>query len=610
MKKTTKEKKIYIGGASGFWGDSQIAMPQLLTAPELDYIVFDYLAETTMSILQRARLKDPDLGYATDFVTVAVNPNLKTLMNRGITLVSNAGGLNPEKCKEMILSLAKEQGLSPKIAVVTGDDVSNLKSDFKPFDSHGQARDSVTEDTLNSVLSANAYLGAVAIVEALKSNPDIVVVGRCVDSALLVAIAAHEFGWSFSDYDRLAQASLAGHLIECGPQTTGGLFTDWETVPDWSNIGYPIVAMNERGDFQLSKAPDTGGLITPATVAEQLLYEIGDPSAYLLPDVICDFRNVKIEQIEPDKVTVTGAKGRAPTNDYKVTVTYQDGYHLVIMMAIRGQRALSKAKRTAETLLSRTRKQILDNGYEDYSSTLVEYLGAEALYGPHARVTESREIVLRIAVRHKEKKALVFLQKESASAGVSMGPGTRSHFGGRSGVQSVIRTASYLLGKDKVPVRMQTDADTSFTEIRVPLSDKNTDGIMASDPASTEAQEAVKNIAQGQETILVPLSRVAYARSGDKGDSVNIGVIARTPALFPLLLSQVTSARVYEYFSHLVHGDIDRFELPGTHAINFLMTEALGGGGSCSLSSDPLGKSYAQMLLDLEIDCPPGLLPG
>nr|WP_322786532.1 acyclic terpene utilization AtuA family protein [Advenella kashmirensis] len=230
-------------------------------------------------------------------------------MNRGITLVSNAGGLNPEKCKEMILSLAKEQGLSPKIAVVTGDDVSNLKSDFKPFDSHGQARDSVTEDTLNSVLSANAYLGAVAIVEALKSNPDIVVVGRCVDSALLVAIAAHEFGWSFSDYDRLAQASLAGHLIECGPQTTGGLFTDWETVPDWSNIGYPIVAMNERGDFQLSKAPDTGGLITPATVAEQLLYEIGDPSAYLLPDVICDFRNVKIEQIEPDKVTVTGAKG-------------------------------------------------------------------------------------------------------------------------------------------------------------------------------------------------------------------------------------------------------------------------------------------------------------
>ncbi|NYT61498.1 DUF1446 domain-containing protein [Alcaligenaceae bacterium] len=607
MNDTSTERRIHVGCASGFWGDSQIALPQLLTATDLHYIVFDYLAETTMSILQRARMRDPDLGYATDFVTVAVQPNLQALMERRIRLVSNAGGLNPEKCRDAILALAKESGLSPKIAVVTGDDVSALTAQFRPF---GSAADIASNRELAqavpaTLLSANAYLGAEAIVQALKSDADIVIVGRCVDSALMLAIAVYEFGWSFTDYDRTAQASLAGHLVECGPQVTGGLFTDWETVPDWVNIGYPIVSMQENGNFELSKAPGTGGLITPATVSEQLLYEIGDPGAYLLPDVICDFRGVQMESRGRDRVAVSGAKGRAPTPDYKVTVTYQDGYHLVIMMAIRGQRALAKARRTADALLSRTSRQLQANGYEDYSDTLVEYLGAESHYGPHSRVTESREVVLRIAVRHTERKALVFLQKESASAGISMGPGTRSHFGGRSSVQAVIRTASYLLHKEEVLVFLQADVDATAIAIAVSVVDQQ-----AGEPIPCAAESINDDVVLAAETIQIPLSRLAYARSGDKGDSVNIGVIARHPDLLPILQRELTTARVRDYFSHLVRGSVTRYELPGTHALNFVMEEALGGGGSCSLSSDPLGKSYAQMLLDLEVKCPPALLAG
>src|SRR6218665_2335551 len=201
------------------------------------------------------------------------------------------------------------------------------------------------------LMSANAYLGAWPIAEALRAGADIVITGRCVDSASLLGIAAYEFGWSFDEYDKLAQASLAGHLIECGAQATGGLFTDWETVPDWAGIGYPIVELRADGSFELSKPLHTGGCIHRATVAEQLLYEIGDPARYALPDVVCDFTQVRIENSGDDRVRVTGARGQAPSDVYKVTTTFQKGFQIAIMMAIRGQRAKAKAERTAQELL-------------------------------------------------------------------------------------------------------------------------------------------------------------------------------------------------------------------------------------------------------------------
>ena len=587
--------QVHVGCASGFWGDSQIAIPQLLTAEKLDYIVFDYLAETTMSILQRARMRNPELGYATDFVNV-LRPHLKTLLERGVRLVSNAGGLNPQGCRDAILAFAREQGLAPRIAVVTGDDVAELQAEF----TDAQGRPLPDLDGFGPLLSANAYLGAYPIVQALALDADIVITGRAVDSACALAVAIHEFDWAFSDYDKLAQASLAGHLIECGPQATGGLFTDWETVPDWANIGYPIVALDPDGGFDLTKPPGTGGLVSRATAAEQLLYEIGDPAAYELPDVVCDLRQVSIRETGPDRVRVEGARGRAPSTRYKITATGHGGYQIGIMMAIRGQRARAKAQRTADELLRRTRKLLAQHGLPDYASTVVELLGAEAMYGGNARENDSREVILRIAAAHADRKGLEFLQKESASAGTSMGPGTRSHFGGRSDIQAIIKTGSFYIAKQCVPVWL--DCAGLHAEVAVP--ENGEDGACV--PAGSEPIPAPAAAPAG--ALRVPLARLAYARSGDKGDDSNIGVIARSEAYWPVLLRELTAERVREYFSHLVQGEVSRFELPGTGAVNFVLRRALGGGGSSSLRSDPLGKSYAQMLLDLEIPCPGEIL--
>lgn len=572
---------VLIGGASGFWGDSQIAVPQLLRQPGLQYLVFDYLAETTMSILQRARLRAPELGYATDFVTAAVGPHLREIKAKGVRLVSNAGGLNPAGCRDAILALAREQGVNLKVAIVTGDDVLDLQPRFEPWGDEAGA-------DLPALMSANAYLGAAPVAQALASGADIVVTGRCVDSASLLGIAIHEFGWGMTDYDRLAQASLAGHLVECGAQATGGLFTDWEQVPDWADIGYPLVRLQADGSFELSQPEGAGGLVTRQTVGEQLLYEIGDPAAYELPDVVCDFTQVEITDLDGGR--------------YKVTATYQQGWHIAIMMAIRGQRALAKAQRTADALLARTRRQMQAAGFADYEDTLVELLGAESMYGPHRRVADSREIVLRIAARHRDRRALAFLQKEASSAGTSMGPGTRSHFGGRSDVQSIIRTASFLLPKAAAAVQVQAAPDEA--PVAVEVIDMAAAPAAPTPPASTATAAAATG-----PTVRVALGRIAHGRSGDKGDDANIGLMARDPKWLPVLRGQLTAERVLQYFAHLVQGPVQRYELPGLGAFNFVLRRALGGGGSCSLRSDPLGKCYAQMLLDMEIDCPEDLAP-
>ncbi|WP_416401084.1 acyclic terpene utilization AtuA family protein [Alicycliphilus denitrificans] len=588
-------RTVLIGGASGFWGDSQIAVPQLLRQPGLQYLVFDYLAETTMSILQRARLRAPELGYATDFVTAAVGPHLREIKAKGVRLVSNAGGLNPAGCRDAILALAREQGVDLKVAIVTGDDVLDLQPRFEPWGDEAGAQ-------LPALMSANAYLGAAPVAQALASGADIVVTGRCVDSASLLGIAIHEFGWGMTDYDRLAQASLAGHLVECGAQATGGLFTDWEQVPDWADIGYPLVRLQADGSFELSQPEGAGGLVTRQTVGEQLLYEIGDPAAYELPDVVCDFTQVEITDLDGGRVRVQGARGRAPGGRYKVTATYQQGWHIAIMMAIRGQRALAKAQRTADALLARTRRQMQAAGFADYEDTLVELLGAESMYGPHRRVADSREIVLRIAARHRDRRALAFLQKEASSAGTSMGPGTRSHFGGRSDVQSIIRTASFLLPKAAAAVRVQAAPDEA--PVAVEVID------MAAAPAAPNPPAAAATAAAATgPTVRIALGRIAHGRSGDKGDDANIGLMARDPKWLPVLRGQITAERVLQYFAHLVQGPVQRYELPGLGAFNFVLRRALGGGGSCSLRSDPLGKCYAQMLLDMEIDCPEDLAP-
>ncbi|MBB6579069.1 hypothetical protein HNP33_003179 [Comamonas odontotermitis] len=589
-------RSVRIGGASGFWGDSSIATPQLLQVPGMQYLVYDYLAETTMAILARARSKNPTLGYATDFVSVAMAPHLSELHAKGIRVVSNAGGLNPMACAQALSQEAEAQGLTLKIAVVTGDDVSAL---FATLREQG-LKDMYTQEVPPEQLSsANAYTGAQGIAQALAMGADVVITGRCVDSAVVVGVLAHEFEWAWDDWDRLAAGTLAGHVIECGAQATGGLFTDWHLVPDWAHMGYPVIDCEPDGAFTLSKPTGTGGLIHRGAVSEQILYEVGDPACYLMPDVTCDFRQVSVQTIDANRVRVQGARGQAPTASYKANGTYVDGYQLQVMMAIRGLDASAKARKTAEALLQRTREQLAHQGLSDYSETCVELLGSESLYGPNAQQLPTREIVLRIAARHAVAKGLSFLQRECASAGTSMGPGTRSSFSGRADIQPVFKVFSFLVPKQLVPMTVTLQGQSQQLIAAPAVADSSCAPSHAQGPAA---------LALDGEREQVELVRIAWARSGDKGDDENIGVIARTPELYPVLLEQLGTARVQQYFSHLVQGTVQRYEVPGLHAINFVLHNALGGGGVCSLRSDPLGKSFAQMLLSIPVQVPRHLL--
>ncbi|GLC91896.1 hypothetical protein Tamer19_13040 [Cupriavidus sp. TA19] len=589
-------KTVRIGGASGFWGDSAIATPQLLAVPGLQYLVYDYLAETTMSILARARARDPALGYATDFVQAAMGPNLAGILQRGVRVVANAGGLNPEACRDALLKIAAQQGLKPRIAVVTGDDVQPRFAQWCADGLTDLAGDAVPT---TEPWSANAYTGAQCIARALALGADIVIAGRCVDSAVVVGVLAHEFGWDWTDWDRLAAGTLAGHVIECGAQATGGLFTDWERVPAWDRMGYPVIDCAHDGSFVLSKPDGTGGLVDPAAVAEQVLYEVGDPANYLMPDVTCDFRMVRTKLVEPGRVRVDGARGRAPGTHYKGNATWQDGFQISLMMAIRGIDAPAKARRTADALLARTRAMLAERGMPDYSETVVELLGCESQYGAHARALPTREVVLRIGARHPLARGLSFLQRECSSAGTSMAAGTRSSFAGRVDIQPVVKVFSFLVPKADVPMRVEFEGGV------IMLPDAATS---AATSAAPEAPAVVSGPALSpvpdEPRVRLPLVALAYARSGDKGDDENIGVIARKPEYLALLREQLTPQAVRAYFAHLVEGEVERFDVPGLHALNFLMHGALGGGGVASLRSDPLGKSYAQMLLDFPLSVP------
>lgn len=586
-------KVIRIGGASGFWGDSCVGAPQLVAAG-VDYLVFDYLAELTMSILAAARAKNPELGYATDFVTVTMKSVLKDVVTKNIRVISNAGGVNPQACAQAIRALAAEQGLRVKVAVVQGDDVTPLLPQLR-----GETvRELQSGAALpEKVLTANAYLGALPVKRALDEGAQIVITGRCVDSAVTLGALMHEFGWATDDFDRLAQGSLAGHIIECGCQATGGLHTDWQAVPDWPHIGYPILECHADGHFIATKPPGTGGLVNCAVIAEQMLYEIGDPARYLLPDVSCDFTAVTLEQAGEHRVRVAGARGQPPGPAYKVSATYMDGFRCTAQLTVVGVDAAAKARRTGEAILTRTRELLAQAGLADYSRTHIEVLGSEAgNFGPHAQTMQVREAVLQLAVMHPQKAALELFAREIAPAGTSWAPGTTGA-SGRPSPSPCIKQYAFLL--DKARLQPVVDMDGVLLAVDVPHS-QPTVPTAAAPPVRHPVETARDHPADRE----VPLIRLAWARSGDKGNTSNIGVIARRPEWLPLLQAQLTPQRVAEWLAHLVHGPVTRHAVPGIHAMNFVCEQALDGGGMASLRNDALGKGMAQILLTLPVRVP------
>ena len=596
MTTPTSRPPLRIGGASGFWGDSSLGAPQLVNSGLIDVLVFDYLAETTMAILAAAQRKNPDAGYATDFVDPVMRQVLPEVVKRGIKVVANAGGINPQGCARALAKVADELGLTLRIAVVEGDDVREALPALRAAAPGGVLTDLVgTQAVPSQLLSANAYLGAEPVARALAEGADVVITGRCVDSAVTLGPLIHHFGWTMSQFNELAGASLAGHIIECGCQATGGLFTDWDTVPDWAHIGYPIVEWAEDGSFTVTKVPGTGGLVSPATVGEQLLYEIGDPGAYLLPDVTCDFRQVTMDQVGEHRVRVAGARGSAPPETLKVSATTLVGWRCDGMTVIVGIDAVAKARRTGNSLIERTREMILARGWGDFSATRVEVIGTETLYGPRATDARLREVIVRVAVRHPRKEALELFTREKAAPGTSWSPGTTGPGGGRGSVSPHIVPCAFLIPRGAVQPVVKLGDQT----IAVPMAD--TARPMATPSALPDP--AAWSMPAGP-TQTVPLVRLAWGRSGDKGDISNIGLIARRPEWLPLLWAQVTPEAVKAWFAHMVKGRVERFHLPGVNAMNLVMHQALDGGGPASLRLDPLGKGMGQMLLEMPIQVP------
>ena len=597
---------LKVGGASGYWGDASLATEQLLSHDDLDFIVYDYLAEITMAIMARVKAKDSGQGYATDFISEAMKPNLKRISETKTKIISNAGGMNPKACGEILRNLIDEQGLSLSVAVIEGDNLENSLesiSESKPEEMFSEKQ----FPSLDKIGSINAYFGAQPILQALKRGADIVITGRCVDSAVTLAACMHHFNWKPKDFDLLSSGSLIGHLLECGTQVTGGNFTDWQKIKGtFDQIGYPIAEISKNGEAVITKVNNTGGIVNFGTVAEQMLYEIGDPSQYLLPDVNCDFSQVEMEDLGSDKVLVRGAKGSAPSDKYKVCMTYNAGFRGGHLFGFYGSDATEKAEAFAKAAISRASATLKKKNLEPFKEKSVEIIGSGSQFGRQDNYNKANEVFAKIAVKHDDPKGVAILLKDATGLGLSSPPGLSGFAGARPKPSPILSLFSFL----------QKKTDLSFT-LQIDKKDKENIDLINTSPLSSKNNFSVKTNENPNQLLEkyssemeeVVLEDVAWGRSGDKGNKANIGIIARKKEFLPFIWNTFTEQKISELFAHFLDNDkVDRFYLPGISAINFLLHDALGGGGTSSLRNDPQGKGYAQILLSCKLLIPKSLI--
>ena len=595
---------LRIGGASGYWGDASQATEQLLRHDDLDFIVYDYLAEITMAILARVKAKDQNGGYATDFISEAMVPNLRRISETNTKIISNAGGVNPLACATLLRKKIEEQGLDLKVAVIEGDNLLPYIHDISIANPTEMFSGSEFPDK-DRIGSINAYFGAEPIVKALEKGADIVITGRCVDSAVTLAACIYNFGWEYDDFDLLSAGSLIGHLLECGTQVTGGNFTDWKSIKGtFDQIGYPIAEIEKDGSAIICKAKDTGGLVSFGTVAEQMLYEIGDPKDYLLPDVNCDFSQVKITEVETDRVHVSGAIGQPPSESYKVCLTYEAGFRGGHLFGFYGSDATEKANAFANAAISRSRYSLQKKKLEPFIEESVEIIGSGSQFGTQKNSQGSNEVFAKIAVKHESPKGVGVFLKDATGLALSSPPGLSGFAGSRPKPSPILSLFSFLYKKENIGFTLQHDKSPSEPIVinnRASLSSPNTYGISL-DPNFS-------NIDKEGPLREVFLEDIAWGRSGDKGNKANVGIIARRPNLLPYIWQTFSENKIVEIFSHFLESDkVDRYYLPGISAVNFVLHEVLGGGGTSSLRNDPQGKGYAQILLSCKIKIPENLL--
>ena len=553
---------IRIGNASGFYGDRFAAVKEMLTGGRLDVLTGDYLAELTMLILGRDRLKAPDRGYARTFLS-QLEEGLGLAVDNGVKIVTNAGGLNPAGLAQAIRELATRTGVDVKVSHVEGDDLLG----------HG----------FPGALTANAYLGCWGIVECLNAGADVVVTGRVTDASLVAGPAAAHFGWDRTDLDQLAGATVAGHVIECGTQATGGNFAFFTEVPDLTHPGFPIAEIDARGDAVVTKHPGTGGVVTVDTVKAQLLYEIGGPR-YLGPDVTSRFDTITLAQRGPDRVAITGTKGEAPPETVKVCVNTLDGFRNSMTFVLCGLDIEDKA--------ALARRQ------------LSAAVGDEGLHWTLARTDhddadteEAASALLHVTIKTPDPKRAKAFSRASVELALASYPGCTLTSPPADGTpvgvyrpeyvpQQAVEQVAVLPGGERRPIAPPTVFGTGTGT-----------GMGTGEPPPGPEYH-------GGPTRRVPLGTVVGARSGDKGGDANLGVWVRDPAAYPWLAHELTTDRLRELLPEVKDLDIERHPLPNLNAINFVLHGLLGQGVAASTRFDPQAKSLGEWLRSRHADIP------
>ena len=448
---------VRVASGQGFWGDSLDAPRQQVEGGEIDYLMLDYLAEVTMSILQKQKERDPAMGYARDFIG-AIESVLPGITDRGVKVIANAGGVNPPACAAAVRALASTGATAEKlrIAVVTGDDLLGRLDEL--IASGHQLANMDTGEPLSSirdrVLSANAYIGSAPIVEGLERGANVVITGRSTDTALTMAPLRHEFKWAANDWNRLAAGIIAGHIIECGAQCSGGnCLYDWKSIPDLANVGYPIAEAKPDGTFVITKHSGTGGRVSVQSVSEQLVYEMGDPHEYITPDVIADFTTIKLEQEGPDRVRVFGIEGRPATDKLKVSVAYRAGFKAVGTLVYAWPDAMDKA-----TAADRILRERLDRLGLRFEQVLTEYVGVSATHGAlvgGAPSSDIPEVQLRVGVRGANRRDVERFTREIAPLVLNGPPSVTGFAGGRPKVEEIVAYWPALIDKSVVTTKVE-----------------------------------------------------------------------------------------------------------------------------------------------------------
>lgn len=591
-------RTIRIGNAGGYWGDDPGALKRQLEGGPLDYITIDYLAEITMSILQGQHQNNPELGYAADFLD-QLHDCLPLMVERGVKVITNAGGINPLGLGRRIRDLAKELGLEITVGIVDGDDIvdqlSALRTAGEDFTNMETGED--LDRVQSRVTAANIYFGAEPVVAALNTGCQVIVTGRVTDTGITLAPMLHEFGWATDDWDKLAAGIVAGHIIECGSQSTGGNLTDWRDVPNFDNIGFPIVEMGDDGVFDVTKHDGTGGLVSLKTVKEQLVYEMGNPAEYISPDVIARFDTLQLEDVGPNRVRVSGAKGLPLPPQFKVSMAYDDGWKAQGDLLICGPDTTAKAEAAAMAFWKR-----LDHVYEEAHTSFV---GAGSIWPESLSRSDSNEVLLRLGVRDQDRAAIETFGIQLPALILS-GPSGMAVTGGRPKPRRVVAYWPALMKRSSVAARTVVLTPDGAEEAQtIAFSDTV---LPAPPPADVPQRPQVKT--WSGPTRAVRLHDLAYARSGDKGDTCNIGVLARSPEIYDWLRQTLTPETVKSFFEGIVKGSVVRFELDNLLALNFLLEQALGGGGTVSLMLDPQGKTLSHALLEMVVEAPVDLIPA